>query len=105
MGGGMDLVANDTYCVVLTHHCASSGEPKIVENCSYPITGKHCVDRIITEYAVFDVDKMRGLNLIEIDAQNMDIEQLRKITGCDFVVDKNLKSYQQIGDNDNINHT
>eukprot|EP01084_Bolivina_argentea_P005148 9729_1 len=99
MGGGMDLVANDSYCVVLTHHCTSKGEPKIVEHCSYPITGKNCVNKIITEYAVFDVDKMRGLNLIEIDDVNIDIEELRKITGCEFTVDKHLKSYQQIDDN------
>ena len=98
MGGGMDLVANDTYCVVLTHHCTSKGEPKIVENCTYPITGKHSVNRIITEYAVFDVDKSNGLNLIELDQEHVDIQQLRKITGCDFTVDHELKPYRQIDD-------
>ncbi len=42
---------------------------------------------------------MRGLNLIEIDDINADIQELRKITGCEFTVDKHLKSYQQIDDN------
>ncbi len=53
MGGGMDLVANDSYCVVLTHHCTSKGEPKIVEHCSYPITGENCVNKIITLYLMW----------------------------------------------------
>jgi len=100
MGGGMDLVSNDTFCVVLTQHTTKEGEPKIVENCTYPVTGKNCVHRIITELAVFDVDRMNGLKLIELDDDKISVGELRKITGCEFTVDKNLRKYQQIDEVD-----
>lgn len=60
-----------------------------------PLTGKNCVDMIITEKAVFDIDKENGLTLLEI-SEELTLEQLKACTGCDFKVSENLKPYQQI---------
>ncbi|MEQ2271665.1 Succinyl-CoA:3-ketoacid coenzyme A transferase 1, mitochondrial, partial [Xenotaenia resolanae] len=65
--------------------CFQGGKHKILEKCSLPLTGKQCVDRIITEKAVFDVDKIKGLTLIEI-WEGLTPEDIKACTGTDFVV-------------------
>jgi len=98
-GGAMDLTASGSRVVVTMEHCAKDKQGnkvlKLLEKCSIPLTSKRCVDRIITEMAVFDVDKNRGLTLIE-KASKVSVEQIKENTGCDFIVSPTLSTIQYI---------
>lgn len=85
MGGAMDLVAGTPRVVVVTEHVAKDGSPKVVAECDLPLTGVRCVDRIITDRAVFDVDD-RGLLLRE-PAPGETVESIREVTGAPFAVE------------------
>ncbi|RWS08950.1 Oxct1b protein-like protein [Dinothrombium tinctorium] len=94
MGGAMDLVSSDKTKVVVTMEHTSGGSPKILDTCTLPLTGKRCVDLIITEKGVFTVDKNLGLTLIEI-ANGLTVDDIKKCTACDFEVSRDLKPMQQ----------
>jgi 3-oxoacid CoA-transferase subunit B len=84
----MDLVAGAQRVIVLMEHVAKSGDHKILDTCSLPLTGRACVDRIITDRCVFDVTD-EGLRLIEL-APGETVDSIRERTGCDFAVAEDL---------------
>ena len=65
VGGAMDLVAGVKTIYVITQHCTKEGVPKLVESCTYPLTGKKVVGRIYTDLAVIDVTPA-GFQIVEL---------------------------------------
>lgn len=80
VGGAMDLVAGVKSVYVVTQHCTKHGEPKLVEACSYPLTGRACVDRIYTDLAVIDVTP-EGFQLVEL-SPGVDFDYVAERTGA-----------------------
>jgi 3-oxoadipate CoA-transferase beta subunit len=80
IGGAMDIAAGAKKLIVCMEHTTREGAPKVVRECTYPLTGLACVDTIVTDLAVIDV-KPEGLLLREI-APGWSIEELQKLTGA-----------------------
>ena len=89
MGGAMDLVAGTPRVVVLTEHVSKDGSPKIVRECSLPLTGKAVVKRIITDLCVFEVST-NGLELVQL-ADGVSIAEVTEKTGAPFIIAESLK--------------
>ena len=90
MGGAMDLVAGARRVLVITEHVAKDGTPKVVAECSLPLTGRGVVDQIITNLAVFDVTDS-GLVLTALPPDG-DVDKLRECTGAPFKVADDLQT-------------
>jgi 3-oxoacid CoA-transferase len=93
MGGAMDLVSSCQRIIVATSHTDKSGRPKIMDVCSLPLTGESVVDMIITELAVFKVDRhgKNMMTLLEV-ADGVSVDEIRSKTAAAFDVSPNLKN-------------
>ena len=84
MGGAMDLVAGVRRVVVVMEHTEKTGGPKFLKSCTLPLTGAEVVDLVVTELAVFEIDKKKGgVRLIEL-APQVTLEEVRAKTEAAF---------------------
>jgi 3-oxoadipate CoA-transferase beta subunit len=80
VGGAMDLAAGAKQVFVTMEHLTKKGESKLVERCSYPLTGLRCVTRVYTDLAVVDI-KADGFHLVEIVAEGLSFDELQRLNG------------------------
>lgn len=83
VGGAMDLAVGAKKVFVTTDHVTKQGEPKIVAELTYPVTGKNCVDRIYTDLCVIDVTPS-GLKVID-KVEGLSFEALQALTGAPLI--------------------
>jgi 3-oxoadipate CoA-transferase beta subunit len=82
VGGAMDLVAGVKTIYIITQHCTKNGEPKLVQSCTYPLTGQAVINRVYTDLAVIDVTA-DGFELVEL-APGVDFDYVQQRTGCEL---------------------
>jgi len=90
MGGAMDLVAGVKRVVVVMEHTNKAGESKILKKCDLPLTGKACVDMIITDLAVFEFEN--GKLVLKELAPEVTETEVREKTRASFETDSNLRT-------------
>jgi 3-oxoacid CoA-transferase subunit B len=93
MGGSMDLVAGANRVIVAMEHTTKEGRPKILKQCSLPLTGASVVDEIVTELAVIEVTT-QGLLLKELSPQ-ITVEQIQGLTGAPLLIAPGVQPYQR----------
>jgi 3-oxoacid CoA-transferase subunit B len=89
MGGAMDLVAGVKRVVVVMEHTNKAGESKVLPECTLPLTGKACVDLVVTDLCVFEVERGIGMTLVEL-APGVALEEVRAKTAAPFAVSPSL---------------
>lgn len=85
VGGAMDLVHGARRVAVITEHVTKTGEPKLVERCTFPLTGVGCVTRVYTSHAVLDIRD--GRFVLREKLAGMSLSELQAMTGAELRVD------------------
>ena len=88
IGGAMDIAAGAKTLIVCMEHNTKDGAPKIVQHCTYPLTGLACVDTIVTDLAVIDV-RPEGLSLREV-APGWSPEEVQAFTGAKLITPQRI---------------
>jgi 3-oxoacid CoA-transferase B subunit len=88
IGGAMDIAAGTKLLIVCMEHTTKEGAPKIVQECTYPLTGLACVDTIVTDLAVIDV-RANGLTLREV-APAWSPAEVQQLTGAKLTIPAHL---------------
>jgi 3-oxoacid CoA-transferase subunit B len=92
VGGAMDLATGATGVIVAMEHTDRNGEHKIVEECTFPLTGKGCVYLIVTALAVIECDG-KGLTLKEV-APGWTPEEVQQLTGAKLTISPDVGEFQ-----------
>jgi 3-oxoacid CoA-transferase subunit B len=90
MGGAGDIVVGAKHVIIMMEHTTKDGEPKILKECSLPLTGKKCVNLVVTDLAVLEVTK-DGLLLREV-APGLTADDVQKVTEPSLIVSPDLKT-------------
>jgi 3-oxoacid CoA-transferase subunit B len=85
MGGAMDLVAGVQKVIVMMDHCNKKGQTKILESCTLPLTGQRCVDMVITDLCVMQMDHDRQRFVLTELAPGVTREEVLDKTGAEIV--------------------
>jgi len=88
VGGAMDLVHGAKQVFVITEHVTKNGEPKLVDKCTFPLTGVECITRIYTSHAVVDV--VNGHFVLREKLPTISIEGLQAITGAKLHIEGHI---------------
>ncbi|WOI35689.1 CoA transferase subunit B [Alteromonas sp. CI.11.F.A3] len=92
MGGAMDLVAGAKNIIVTMTHTDKHGNPKLLNECTLPLTGVNCITRIITDLAVLEV--VDGAFLLKERAPGVTVEDIQAKTGGKLIVSENVTEMQ-----------
>jgi 3-oxoacid CoA-transferase B subunit len=92
MGGAGDIVKGAKHVIIMMDHCTKDGSPKILKECSLPLTGTECVGLIVTDMAVIQVTP-EGLVLKEV-APGLTAEDVQKATEPELIISPKLKTIE-----------
>lgn len=86
MGGAMDLVAGVQRVVVMMDHCNKRGEPKLLSKCTLPLTGVACIDMVITDLCVLEMDADANRFVLTELAPGVTVDEVLEKTAAEIVV-------------------
>ena len=89
MGGAMDLVASAKNIIVAMQQVNKAGESKLLPKCTLPLTGVHCIKKVVTELGVYDILPSGGFRLLE-RAPGISVEQIKNATAGKLIIEGNI---------------
>ena len=92
MGGAMDLVAGVKKVIVMTDHCNKKGAPKIIPECTLPLTGKQCIDMVMTDLCVMEFDRERCRFVVTELAPGVTAEEVAEKTSAEIFFAETLST-------------